>query len=195
MIAPAGLILLALTATFMSIDLVMSLDPGFPSSVFGLMRIADMGLLALSVCILAGLIHPPLDREGLRQLGRLLLAVVILWGYLAFTELLIVWQSNLPKEANWYAPRLSGGWGALAACVAILRFSFPFLFLLSPRVQSSARGMRLVASLVIIGACAYNLWLVGPQTNANSVMLAASFIAALVGMSATTLAVTSRGDR
>jgi hypothetical protein len=194
-IAPAGLILLALTATFMSIDLIMSLDPGFSSSVFGLIRIADMGLLALSVCILSRLILPALDREALRQLGRLLLAIVILWAYLAFVELLIVWQSNLPNEASWYAPRLSGGWGVLAAAVAVMRFSLPFLFLLSARVQCSARAMRLIALLLVIGACANNLWLVGPQTNANSVMLAASYIAALVGMSATTLAVTSRGDR
>jgi hypothetical protein len=154
-----------------------------------------MGLLALSICIFASLIQPAPSDEALRQLGRLLLAIVILWAYLAFVELLIVWQSNLPNEARWYAPRLAGGWGALAAAVAIMRFFLPFFFLLSASVQTSATSMRLVSSLLIIGACGDNLWLVGPQTNANSVMLVTSFIASLIGMAASTLAVTSRGDR
>lgn len=192
-IAPAGLILLALTTTFMSIDLLMSTDPGFPSSVFGLVRIADMGLLALSTGVFAA--SMTLHREALHQLGRLLLAILILWAYLAFMELLIVWQSNLPNEASWYAPRLSGGWGAVAALVAAMRFSLPFLLLLSPGMQSSAKAMRLIAALVVIGASVENLWLVGPQTHANSLMLAASFGAALLGMSAMTLAITSQGSR
>jgi hypothetical protein len=55
--------------------------------------------------------------------------------------------------------------------------------------------MGLIALLIIIGACAHNLWLVGPQARANSVMLAASFVTALIGMSATTLARTLKGYR
>lgn len=186
-IAPAGLILLALTATFMSIDLLMSLDPKFSSSVFGLLRIADMGLLALSFAIALALSDASLTGEALRQLGRLLLAVLILWAYLAFMELLIVWQSNLPNEATWYAPRLSGGWGALLVIVAALRFFIPFFVLLSPRAQSSRAGMGFISLLVIAGACAENLWIVAPASDANSVMIAAIFVAALIGMFATTL--------
>lgn len=185
--APGGLILLALTTTFMSVDLLMSLDPKFSSSVFGLIRIADMGLFALSFSIALALSEASLVREALRQLGRLLLAVLVLWGYLAFMELLIVWQSNLPNEAAWYAPRLSGGWGALAVIVVALRFFIPFFFLLSSKAQSSRQTMGFISLLIIAGACAENLWIVAPASDANSVMIAAIFVAALIGMFATTL--------
>jgi hypothetical protein len=175
----------------MSVDMLMSIDPKFSSTVFGLIRIAGMGLLALSVSIFFALSEESLAEEALRQLGRLLLAVVILWAYLAFMELLIVWQSNLPNEAAWYGPRLAGSWGTLAAIVTALRFFIPFFFLLSPKIQSSRPSMRFVSLLTIAGACAENLWIVAPASDANSVMIGAIFVAALIGMFATTLGLAS----
>jgi putative Mn2+ efflux pump MntP len=111
-IAPVGLILLAITVTFAAIDTTMSLDPNFSSSVYGLIAIVEMGLLALAVSIFGVAVGGPSDRKTLRDLGRLLLALVILWAYLDFVQLLIVWQSDLPNEASWYGVRLKGG-GAL----------------------------------------------------------------------------------
>ncbi|MGJ0509792.1 MAG: hypothetical protein ACR652_22250 [Methylocystis sp.] len=190
-IAPAGLILLALTISFMSIDLVMSLDPRFPSSVFGLLRMADMALFALSLCVFIASTKTDIQSDDLHQLGRLLLAAVILWAYLAFMELLIVWQSNLPAEASWYGPRLTGGWGVLGAAVTVFRFALPFFVLLSPRAQSSPRAMRDVAATLILAGCASNLWLVGPQSAAPALMIVLSFLVTLGGMAAASFALMS----
>ena len=110
-IAPAGLILLAITVTYAAIDTTMSLDPHFASSVYGLIAIAEMGLLALSVSVFAAVLGPPLDDGTLRSLGKLLLGLLVLWAYLDFMQLLIVWQSDLPNEAPWYIVRLTGGMG------------------------------------------------------------------------------------
>jgi hypothetical protein len=187
-LAPSGLILLALSLTFASIDAILSLDPRFASSVFGMMRIAEMALTALSIAIFLSAIAAPPDRETLRQLGRLLLALTILWGYLDFVQLLIVWQSNLPNEALWYNLRWSGFWGSLALTIVGFHFALPFLVLLSPRAQSSRGAMMLLCGLLILGAALRSLWLVAPPFSARldwvegGAMLGALAIAAAAAM-------------
>ena len=166
-IAPLGLILLALTVTFASIDMIEALDPKFASSVFGLMTIAEMGLFALSVSVLAKGLEQSNDAEIARALGRLMLALAILWAYLDFMQLLIVWQSNLPREANWYGMRWTGRWGVVAGLVALLHFVLPFALLLSPRLNRSRSGMAFVAALVIMGGVLRDWWLVLPASNAS----------------------------
>lgn len=187
-IAPAGLILLALSLTFASIDAILSLDPRFASSVFGMMAIAEMALTALSIAIFLAAIAEPPDRETLRQLGRLLLALTILWAYLDFVQLLIVWQSNLPSEAPWYNLRWRGFWGDLALAIAGAHFALPFLVLLSPRAQRSRGAMMLLCGLLIFGAALRSLWLVAPAFSASLdwtegvVMLGVLAIAAAAAM-------------
>jgi hypothetical protein len=163
-IAPAGLILLAITVTFAAIDTTMSLDPHFVSSAYGLIEIAEMGLLALSVSIFAAVIGEPPDDGTLRSLGRLLLALLILWAYLDFMQLLIVWQSDLPNEASWYISRSTGGWAFAAALVAGGHFVLPFFALLSPKVQRSRRGIGCVTALLILSEVVRNWWLVLPAS-------------------------------
>jgi hypothetical protein len=86
-----------------------------------------MGLLALSVSIFAAVIGEPPDDTTLRNLGRLLLALLLLWAYLDFMQVLIVWQSDLPNEAPWYIVRSRGGWGFTAALVAEAISFYPSL--------------------------------------------------------------------
>jgi hypothetical protein len=163
-LAPAGLIALALTVTFAAIDSTMSLDPRFASSVYGLIELAGMGLFALSVSVLAAALAQALSDDDLETLGRLLMGLVILWAYLDFVQFLIVWQSNLPSEAQWYFPRIGGGWGVVAITVALLHFALPFFVLLSPRLRHSARGIAVVAALLVFGTVIRSLWLVIPAS-------------------------------
>ena len=98
-IAAPGLILLGLTANFAAIDALMSLDPQFNSSDFGMTFAAESALFALSISILATLVSGPVAPSERNDLGQLLQSMLVLWAYLDFMQLLIVWQSNLPKEA------------------------------------------------------------------------------------------------
>lgn len=161
-LAPAGLMLLALTVTYAAIDLTMSLDPHFASSVYGLIAIAEMGLLALAVSMFAAAIGMPPDSDTLQSLGNLLMGLLILWAYLDFVQLLIVWQSDLPNEAPWYIIRSTGGWGIVAAVVAATHFVLPFLALLAPSLQRSTRGIAAVTALLILGEIIHGWWLVVP---------------------------------
>jgi hypothetical protein len=166
-LAPPGLILLALTVTFASIDIIAALDPKFASSVFGLMTIAEMGLFALSVSVLGKTLAQWSSAEITPRLGRLTLALVILWAYLDFMQLLIVWQSNLPREAAWYEIRWKGIWGVVASLVALFHFLAPFALLLSPRLKSSRAGVACVAALLIVGGVLRDWWLVLPASGSD----------------------------
>ena len=122
-----------LTVTFASVDWVMSLDPEWFSTIFGLLTIAGWGLtsLALTVVVLslvdgtkpfAGVLGP----RHFHDLGKLLLAFTMLWAYLNFSQFLIIWSGNLPEEIPWYVRRVSGVWGAVAIALVVGHFVLPF---------------------------------------------------------------------
>ncbi len=160
-IAPPGLILLAFTVTFAAIDATMSLDPTFESSIYGMLAAAAVGLLALAIAVLAAVAAAPED--ALADFGKLLLALVVLWAYLDFMQLLIVWQSNLSADAPWYARRMHGGWGWVLAALAIGHFLLPFALLIIPRLQRNRRALAGVAILLIAMAVLRSWWLVLPE--------------------------------
>ncbi|MBB2200865.1 hypothetical protein [Gluconacetobacter tumulisoli] len=172
-IAPAGLILLALTFSFAAIDLTESLDPRFSSSAYGLIASAGAGLLALALGLLLALLEggPRPDREAMRDLARLLLGLTVVWAYLDFMQFLIVWQSNLPIEAAWYGRRLHGGWGAVAAGIVLLHFLLPFVLLMLAPLQTKRPVILGAAGVLVVMEIMRNLWLVLPGRASVSVML------------------------
>jgi hypothetical protein len=193
-LAPPALILLALTTTFAAIDAIMSLDPTFASSIFGLVQISEIGALSLSIAALALILSSAPDPEALRQLARLLLAFVILWSYLAFMQLLIVWQSDLPHEAAWYLPRWRQGWAVIGGLIVLAHFVTPFFTLLSTAAQHSRRAVGFAAASIIAGGILDQFWLVAPFGGANSGMIALLTLSALLAMACTSLLV-ARGRK
>jgi hypothetical protein len=161
-IAAPGLILLGLTASFAAIDATMSLDPHFISTDYGMIAAAESGLLALSICIFGAACNLPRTAAAFDDLGRLLLGLTVLWAYLDFMQLLIVWQSDLPHEVPWYLVRSAGGWGVVAAVVALGHFLLPFFALMLPALRRSARGIGAIAALLIVMEVLRAWWLVLP---------------------------------
>jgi hypothetical protein len=165
-----GMVLFVATVTFASIDWVMSLDPEWSSTIFGLLFVAAWGLsaLAFTVAILAWLtkrepmahVVAPLH---FHDLGKLLLALVMLWAYFAYSQYLIIWSGNLPEEIRWYLPRTHGAWGVIALAVIILHFALPFLFLLSRRFKRNPNKLVVVAVLILIMRYVDLLWVVAPN--------------------------------
>ena len=97
------------------------------------------------------------------DLGKLLLALVMLWSYFAFSQFLIIWSGNLPEEIRWYLPRIHGAWGAIALAVIILHFAFPFLFLLSRSLKRNAGKLVIVAGLILLMRLVDLLWTIVPN--------------------------------
>jgi hypothetical protein len=170
MLSGPGMVLFVFTVTFAAIDWVMSLDPEWSSTIFGLLFVAAWGLTALAfvIAVLAWLsksepmahVVAPLH---FHDLGKLMLALVMLWAYFAYSQFLIIWSGNLPEEIRWYHPRTHGAWGAIALAVVVLHFALPFLFLLSRRFKRDPQKLVLVAVLILVMRYVDLLWVVEPN--------------------------------
>ncbi|MEP6706806.1 MAG: hypothetical protein ABJC05_04775 [Pyrinomonadaceae bacterium] len=167
-----GLGLFVLTTTFASIDWVMSLDPEWSSTMFGLLFVASWALSAMAfvIAIMALLASRPPMAEIVRashfhDLGKLLLALVMLWSYFAFSQFLIIWSGNLPEETTWYLRRLRGGWGWIAIAVMILHFALPFLLLLSRDLKRNARKLAMLAAFLLVMRLVDVFWMIEPEFN------------------------------
>ena len=109
--------------TFAAIDFTLSMDPHFKSSIYGMLICCESVLLALSVAVLVRALWRPRGISQInRDLGRFLFALLVLWAYLDFMQMLIIWNSDLPEEAAWYLTRLKGEW--LSGCRGDRRLSF-----------------------------------------------------------------------
>ena len=159
-VAAPGLFVLAVTVTFAAIDTTLSLDPHFSSSIYGMIAASGAALLSLAVAVLLrGAAAPEAQRA---DLGRLLLALVVLWLYLDFMQLLIVWQSDLADEAPWYLARSRGFWGGVRIAVVLAHFLLPFALLLSPRMQRSTPAVLGVAGVLVAAEILRAWWTVLP---------------------------------
>ena len=163
-IAPGCLILLALSVTFAAVDSTLSLEPEFKSSVYGMLMSAEGVLFALSLAVLGVLLAGPPDPKPREDLGKLMLALTIFWAYLDFMQILIVWNSDLPKEAAWYLHRISSGWAWIAGLIALLHFFLPFFVLLWPQMQRSRRVLAIMAATLVVAAIPRAWWLVLPSS-------------------------------
>jgi hypothetical protein len=164
-----GLLLYALTMSFAAVDWGMSLEPHWFSTIYGVMFMGGQGLSTFAFVIpMAALIaeRPPFSRiispAQFHDLGKLMLAFVMLWAYFAFSQYLIIWSANLPEEIPWYLHRTNGGWQWVALVLILVHFVMPFLVLLSRDIKRHARAVAGVA-LVLIGARFIDLfWLLRP---------------------------------
>ena len=198
-LAPFGLIALMLTATFGGFDAVLSLDPHFNSSIFGMIVAGEGVLFALAVASLLTLLIAPPPPRIIADLGKLLLALLLLWAYFVFMQLLIVWNSDLGSDAPWYVARVAHGWGIVAGVIALFHFLVPFLMLIWPQVQRSRRAMLAVCVMLVVSESLRGWWLVAPaQGRALSwvdvvAMLAFGGLAAGLGMRARRLPALAKG--
>jgi len=164
-----GMVALIFTVTFASIDWYMSLEPEWFSTIYGFIFVAAWALssLAFVIAIMAWLsAQEPMRRIvaplHFHDLGKLLLALVMLWAYFAFSQFLIIWSGNLPEEITYYLRRIYGGWGAVIVAIGILHFAAPFLFLLSRGIKRSPRSLAMIAVLIIVMRMVDLLWMLGP---------------------------------
>jgi len=165
-----GLLLMGLTISFASVDWAMSLDPHWFSTIYGVLFMVGQALsaLALVIVLVASIGSAPplagvLRREQIHDLGKLMLAFVMLWAYINLSQFLIIWSGNLPEEIPWYLTRLSGGWQWLGFLLVAGHFILPFLMLLSRDLKRSALLLGRVAGLVLAVRLIDLYWLVGPD--------------------------------
>ena len=188
-VAAPGLLLLAVTATFAAIDLTMSLQPRFVSSIYGMLSGAGAAVLALAAAILLG----GVARGERNDVAKLLFALVLLWAYLNFMQVVIVWQNDLTEQVPWYKLRAQGGWGWVMAAVALGHAVVPMAVLLSARARRSARALTGVAALLAAMAVLRAWWTVLPEVpGTHAVLTLLTALACLAGVGGAAAAVALR---
>ena len=165
---PVGMMLYVVTAYLLGVDWVMSLEPGWSSTGFPVIFIAGQVLSALAFGIAATITagvpgggeatHPAVWKD----LGNLLLGALMFWAYVAYSQFLVVWSGNLPREAAWYLHRNAGGWHFLLIMLAVLQLFIPVLLLLSNRTKRPTRFFAALAFGVLLGQAVYLYWLILP---------------------------------
>ena len=187
--AGPGILLFAVTASFASIDWLMSLTPHWYSTIFGVYFFSGslVGAFALLAILLAAMRRAGLLRGAVREghfhdVGKLLFAMTCFWSYIAFSQYFLIWYANIPEELTWYAARMHGSWMTASQVLAVGHFALPFLFLLPDRIKRRPATLVVGASWMLAMHYLDLFWVVMPghRPGGFSVTLAdaAAFLAA-----------------
>ena len=165
-----GLVVYCLTMTFATIDWVMSLDPHWYSTIFGLLFIVGQVLssLALMTALLALLsTRPPLSAivtaDHFHDLGNLLLAFTMLWAYMQFSQFLIIWSGNIADETPFYIYRTHRGWQVVGLLLIIFHFFIPFILLLNRRTKRTPHILAMVGLAIVVMRLVDLFWIIVPH--------------------------------
>jgi hypothetical protein len=164
-----GLIVFAITITAASTQWVMSLEPGWASTMFPVIFAINQFLTSLALCVALFLVvasRPPI-KDVMRpkfqlDMGTLMLALTLFWTYTSFSQFMLIWIGNLPEEIPFYLKRSYGGWWWVSAALAALHFALPFLLLLFRDIKLHPKRLRAVA-LYLCVLCAIDVvWWIAP---------------------------------
>jgi len=169
-VAGPGLILYGFTISFAAIDWVMSLDPSWISTIFGLIILIGEVLSAMCFAVVVERIlynYKPMSEmlkpDFVHDHGKWMLAFTMVWAYFSFSQWLIIWAGNLPAEITFYMKRLNGGWGWIALILPIFHFAVPFAILLSRPLKRDIRKLVWLAVWLMLMRFVDLFWIIEPN--------------------------------
>lgn len=186
--APA-IVLYALTSTFAAIDWMMSLDPIFFSTIWGVYffagsMVAFFSTLMLVILFLqrAGVLTEPITVEHRHDVAKWLFFALCFWGYIAFSQYLLIWYANIPEETGWFGVRQEHGWGAVSFLLIFGHFAFPFLGMMSRTVKRNPKYMIFWAFYMLTLHWIDLWWLIMPQFTPTALTFGLPEILCFVGI-------------
>jgi len=184
-----GLMLYALTMTFAAIDWAMSLESHWFSHIYGVLFTGGQILTAMTAMIAVSSVlslergaAKVLTPERFHDLGKLLLAFIMVWAYFHLSQFLIMWSANLPEEVPWYTARTTGGWYPVSVLLVLAHFVLPFIVLLSRQVKRDPRVLGMVAVAMVVIRFIDVYWLITPSFSPGDFTLHPLHLTALVGI-------------
>ncbi|HEY4145806.1 hypothetical protein [Pinirhizobacter sp.] len=179
-----SLLVYAVVVSMVAVDWVMALVPAWHSAVLG-MTLASSQMVSGAafglICVASARVAPPGDAL-LRDLANLLLALTLLWGYLAFMDYLTAWIADQPTEVAWYLPRVATSWWWLSVVMVLLGFVIPLVSLLSHKLKRDPRALRWVAGVALSGQACFLAWLVLPSLRSHGMHAGIADVLAWSGM-------------
>ncbi len=164
-----GLPLVAITTAFGSYDLLMSLDPHWFSTIFGVYFFAGAFMAAFSLIALAcmflqrcGMLRGVVTKEHYHDLGKLMFAFVVFWAYIAFSQYMLYWYGGIPEETVWFRHRLEHGWETHSAILLVAHFILPFVILLPRGVKRTLPLLAIMAVWLLVMQWFDHHWIAMP---------------------------------
>ena len=165
-----SMILLALTLTFASIDFLMTLEPKWYSTIFGVYYFAGAvvsfhSFFALTLMWLQknGRLAKSVTSEHYHDIGKMMFAFTAFWAYIAFSQFMLIWYANIPEETEWYHLRAHGPWGMVSFAMIAVNFVIPFFGLMSRHVKRNRFGLGFWAVWILVVHWLDMFWLVKPH--------------------------------
>ena len=193
--AAVTMVLFGITLTFAAIDLVMSLEPGWYSTIFGVYYYAGsvVGMYALVTILVfclqrSGFLRSAITVEHYHDLGKLLFGFVIFWAYIGFSQYMLIWYANIPEETTWLARRQTNGWGWVGLVLVFGHFLVPFVALLSRGPKRRPRLLAAVGVWMLVMHWVDVFWMVAPEGSPGSALPHLVDLTLLVGLGAWFLA-------
>ena len=166
----AFLMVFALSYSLFSVDLLMSLEPHWFSTIFGVYCFSGLFQSALAFMILMSLfcqskgwITGLLTIEHIHDLAKMLKGMTVFWAYIAFSQFMLIWYANLPEETVFYLHRSHGGWMEVSLGLVIFRFVVPFVALLPRWAKRSPKHLVIICTMVLITQYMDIYWIVYPN--------------------------------
>lgn len=199
-VSAIGIFLWALTLSFAAIDWLMSLQPHWYSTIFGLYYFAAsilsffafMTLVAMGLQK-AGLLKDAITTEHYHDLGKYVFGFTVFWAYIAFSQFILIWYANIPEETEFYMVRMEGGWHAISYALPVLHFGVPFFFLLSRHMKRNRTMLAIACVWTLVMHLVDMYWLVLPTSGGHGahahLALSWTDFTALIGIAGAFLAV------
>ena len=182
------LVTFALTFTLATFDTIMSLEPTWYSTIFGVYNWAGLWQGALAgIAIVAvvlrrqGAFQGVITRAHYHDLGKFVFAFGVFWTYIAFSQFMLIWYANLPEEIEWMIHRIYTGWGAVIIAVTVLKFVIPFFVLMPVRWKENETVLITVCAGVILGQWLDVYWMIYPAFSPEHAVLSWNEIGVALG--------------
>ena len=179
-----GMILFAFSITLAAVDLIMSLNPHWYSTMIGVYFFADAVLSSLVVLTLLamwlqsrGLLRDFITKEHYHDLGKLTFAFVFFWGYIAFSQYMLIWYANMPEETQFYMPRQIGPWAGVSLALIVVHFVLPFLGLMSKHVKRALPCFAFWLVWLLVAHAFDLFWLIMPNVFIRQIPIDARLVA------------------
>lgn len=200
-----GIFLLGISLTFAAFDWIMSVDPHWYSTIFGVYYftgslVAILAFLSIFFHLFqaSGLLRHAVSKEHFHDLGKLLFSFVCFWAYIAFSQFMLIWYANIPEETLWFAHRWVGSWKPFSIFLAVGHFGIPFFFLMPRTVKRKAPTLIIGSLWMLLIHYLDIFWLIMPTIQHNGFHFSLSHITSFLGIGGlflgTFIWITSRHD-